>query len=79
MPKGKGDKEMTERQLYSFVSRADTIEKINKAEAFLRNKFDEFRACDKVDLWDDLMECLAYQYRDIKHREKQEHMLPYAI
>lgn len=70
---------MTERQLYDFVNRADTKAKIAQAEAFLRGKFEEFRASGNVELWDDLMECLAFNYREINRHEIDRYKKPYVI
>lgn len=51
----------TEKELYAFVYRADTDEKIKAAEKWL----DEHVYPENVELWDDLRIALSRQYRSM--------------
>lgn len=52
-------------ELYSFVWRADTHEKIAVADKWLRSNFDKVYFGNESDLFDDLMMTLAYQSREL--------------
>lgn len=62
------DCKRTEKELYDFVYRADTHEKIAVAEKWLRAQ--EWR---NIDLFDDLMMALAYQSRELCAIERFGH------
>ena len=51
----------TEKELYDFVYRADTFEKIAQAEEWLR------KSDIDSDLFDDLMMALVWQERELRH------------
>jgi len=54
----------TERELYDFVGRADTREKIAIAEKWLYDHVED------VELWDNLMRALSYMSLEICRRER---------
>ena len=57
----------TENDLWSFVYRADTQEKIAIAERWLR---DHFKRINNTQLWEDLMTYLAMSSQDLCHIEQ---------
>ena len=57
----------TENDLWSFVYRADTHEKITIAERWLR---DHFKQINNIELWDNLMVYLAMSYQELCHIEQ---------
>lgn len=57
----------TENDLWSFVYRADTHEKISIAERWLR---DHFKRINNTQLWEDLMTYLAMSSQDLCHIEQ---------
>ena len=57
-------KQYTESELYAFVWRADTREKISIAERWLKDHVKD------VDLWEDLMTALSHQSRQISAMEQ---------
>lgn len=59
-------RQYTERELYDFVGRADTHEKIAIAAKFIR------RLNVDNDLYDDLMRALSYQSRELYYMERYE-------
>ena len=60
-------KRYSEKELYGFVWRADTKEKISIAEKWLK---DHFESIGDVDLWDDLMVALSQQSRQLSAIEQ---------
>lgn len=58
-------KKYTESELYAFVSRADTHEKVETAKAFIAR-------LDYIsnDLYDGLMDSLAWISRDLYHQDR---------
>lgn len=66
----------TKKELWDFVNRADTKEKIDIATKWLRNHFDDFRKENEVDFWDELMRSLAWKYRDINYQERLKDYKP---
>lgn len=58
-------KQYTRNQLYAFVWRANTKEKINIAEQWLKEHIDD------VELFDDLMMTLSMQYRELNAQPLQ--------
>ena len=71
-------KQYTRKQLWAFVHRADTFEKIRIADDWLRedDHFEMVVAVGGVDLWDDLMACLAFTSRQLCHDQIVERMKP---
>lgn len=63
-------KKYTKNQLWQFVHRADTKQKCFIAEEWLRNHADMIKAVGGVDLWDDLMESIAFRCREICRQER---------
>lgn len=59
-------KKYTESELYAFISRADTHEKITVAEDFI-TKLDYL----SIDTYDDMMNALAYLRRELYHQERR--------
>lgn len=59
-------KKYTESELYAFISRADTREKITVAEDFI-TKLDYL----SIDTYDDMMNALAYLRRELYHQERR--------
>lgn len=58
-------KRYTESELFAFVSRADTHEKIETAKAFL-SKLNYI----SNELYDALMDALAYESRELYHQDR---------
>ena len=55
-------RQYTVKELLAFVNRADTHEKISVAENFLK----KLEYLDN-DVWNDMMEALAYKSRELYH------------
>ena len=59
-------KKFTESELYAFISRADTHEKVETARAFI-SKLDYL----DIDVYDDMMDALAYISRELYHQNRK--------
>ena len=59
-------KKFTESELYAFISRADTHEKVEIARAFI-TKLDYL----DIDVYDDMMSALAYISRELYHQSQK--------
>ena len=57
-------KRFSEKELWAFVNRADTHEKIQIADDFL-SKLDYL----DIDVYNDMMDALAYKSRELYHQD----------
>lgn len=70
-------KERNAQKLYGLVSRIDSKEKCNIAEAFVDKCLDEGKI--DTETWDDLREAIAYTYREINREERRAYTKPFAM
>lgn len=55
----------TERQLYDFINRIDSEQKVNEAERWFKVHYDDVVEKFGVDAWDDMMSTVAYISREL--------------
>ena len=65
-------KRFSEKELWAFVNRADTHEKIQIADDFL-SKLDYL----DIDVYHDMMNALAYKSRELYHQDDEDEIEDY--
>ena len=63
-------KRYTETQLWDFINRADTHEKVEIAADFITRMFDAGRADIDGDTYDDMMDALAFISRELYRADR---------